>query len=299
MTKFELAPALDLQKVKSEISFKVTREKVFTEDEDRINKLAMTRYLPEGKKVLGLASPRREVIQYETIMDWVLEEFDRVGVNYKLQESSLIKKSDDLYQQYLFDLPVETPDNQDISAMLILKGSHIGTPLKIQMGTYRFVCSNGVTVGNTIDSFSLKAKDLNSLLTYNLKDEIARGMEKLKLVSTRYKELANEPMNQYLLDLFQEPVVPVALKKSMFEYLAKEGSGTKLVKRTIKNEDFLTSRIINDNIINGNSETIMRLNEPFSAWKLYNNATDIVTHETRSEVARTYYYNSISQLFSA
>jgi len=299
MTKFELAHSIDLKQARSEIDFDVFREEVFTEDADRVNKKAMTRMTTEGKKILGLVSPRREVMPYTDIMDWVIEEFDKTGPRFKLQESSLVSKSDNLFQQYLFDLDVETPDNQDVSAMLILKGSHIGTPLKIEMGTYRFVCSNGVTVGSTFDTISLKARDLNSLLDYNLKDEISRGMNGMVRVAARYKELGNEDMVEYLLTLLNDPVFPVALKKSMIEMLNFKGTTEGIMQRTVKNSDFLTMRLDGNTIVNGLSEPVSEIISPISAWGLYNNATEIATHQTRNATGRDYYYKAISKLFAA
>lgn len=300
MLDFNSAPSIDLRAARRDLDFDVVREDIFTEESDKVNKKAMIRYTEEGKKILGLVPVNREVIPYSTMMDWVTEEFDKTDIGFKLQESSLVGKSDNLFQQYLFDLKVGTPDDQKIAPMLILKGSQIGTPLKIEMGTYRFVCSNGVTVGQTLKTISLKAKDLNGLLSYGLKDEVARGMNGvMKFVSNRYLELGNEEMDNYLMNLFNDPVYPVALKKSMIEYLNKQGTTNQLVKRTIKNSDFLTMRFENNKIINGNSDAILEVTNPISAWALYNNATDIATHQTRNATGREYYYKAISELFTA
>jgi len=299
MLDFNSASSINLKVARQEIDFEVIREDVFTEDSDKVNKKAMTRFTGEGKKILGLVPLARQVIPYTDMMDWVTEEFDKTGLGFKLQESTLTGNADNLFQQYLFDLNVATPDNQEVSAMLILKGSQVGTPLKIEMGTYRFVCSNGVTVGQTLNTLSLKAKDINGLLSYSLKDDIAAGMDKLiRLVSGRYQELGNEEMDEYLLNLLNDPVYPVALKKSMIEYLNKQGTSTSLMKRTVKNSDFLTMRLDDGKLVNGKSEAILEIVNPISAWSLYNNATYIATHQTRNATGRDYYYKAISNLFA-
>ena len=297
---FQTMQALNLREVKNEISFSVEREDVFTEHDDRISKKAVTRFTPEGKKVLGLTSPKRQIIPYGDMMDWVVNEFDGLGIPFKLTESSLVKKSDDLFQNYVFGTPVDNPDGQNISPMLILRGSHVSTPLRIDMGTFRFVCSNGVMVGNTISSIVVKAKDLDGLLRFGLRDEIRHGMDAMTEVSKRYDELASEEMEGYLMSLLTEASVPVALKKGMVDHLSYKGTIEMQTTRNLKNNDFFSLRLHDDGaVVNKEGESIFQIQEKQSAWRLYNDATEISTHNARSESARSFFYKTISDVFVA
>lgn len=296
---FQNVIGLDVNQVKRDLSFSVNLEKVLTEQDDRISKNAVTRFTSEGKKVLGLVSPKRQIIPYSEMMDWVVGELDHVGVDYKLKESTLVKKSDDLFQQYLFNSPITNPDGLEISPMIILKGSHVSVPMKLDIGTYRFVCSNGALVGNTIKSISLKANDLDGLMRRSLRDEIAAGIDSMRKVSARYTELAGEDMIEYMMKLFNSPFVPVALKKSMMDFWSADGTLSLTTSKAVKNEDFVTLRLDGDILRNQDNENIFEISNKKSAWHLYNDTTDVATHTSRNELSRNHFYNVISTVFAA
>lgn len=296
---FQNVVGLDINQVKRDLSFSVNLEKVLTEQDDRIGKNAVTRFTPEGKKVLGLVSPKRQIIPYSEMMDWAIGELDHTGLDYKLKESTLVKRTDDLFQQYLFDSPIMNPDGLEISPMIILKGSHVSVPMKLDIGTYRFVCSNGALVGNTIKSISLKANDLDGLMRRSLRDDIAAGIDSMKKVSARYTELAGEDMIEYMMKLFNSPFVPVALKKSMMDFWSTEGTLTLLTDRVIKNNDFVSFRIDDDIVTNGDKVSIFEVSNKKSAWHLYNDTTDVATHTSRNGLTRNHFYNVISTIFAA
>jgi hypothetical protein len=296
---FDNFVGLDVNQVKRDLSFSVNLESVLTEQDDRISKNAVTRFTPEGKKILGLVSPKRKIIPYSEMMDWVVGEMDNLGVNYKLKESTLVSKSDNLFQQYLFDSPITNPDGLDISPMVILKGSHVSVPLKIDIGTYRFVCSNGALVGNTIKSISLKANDLDGLMRRSLRDEISAGIDSMTRISARYQELASENMMEYMMKIFNSPFVPVALKKSMMDFWAGDGTIVPLTQRTIKNNDFLAFKLDSDAILDLEGNPVLEVVNEKSAWNLYNDTTDVATHTSRNELTRNHFYNVISTVFAA
>lgn len=290
---------LDLSTIKKDLSFQVNLEKVFTQEDDRVSKNAVTRFSPDGKKILGLVSPRRRVIPYSEMMDWVVGELDHSGMDYKLIESTLVTKQDNLFQQYLFDTPIPNPDGQEISPMIVLKGSHVGTPLRVDIGTYRFVCANGALVGNTIKSIQLRANDLDGLRVYALRDSIRSGIDSMTEVSRRYTVLADEGMETYMFEMFNSPVVPVALKKAMFDFWQADGTLNVLTERTLKNDSFLTMSLDGNMIVDYGKDNVAEILEPKSAWTLYNDATEVATHSARNVTAQNMYFNAISKVFSA
>lgn len=295
---FQNVVGLDINQTKRDLSFSVNLESVLTEQDDRISKNAVTRFTSEGKKVLGLVSPKRQIILYSEMMDWVVGELDHVGVEYKLKESTLLKKTDNLFQQYIFDSPITNPDGLEISPMIILKGSHVAVPMKIDIGTYRFVCSNGALVGNTIKSISLKANDLDGLMRRSLRDEISAGIDSMRKISARYTELAGEDMIEYMMKIFNSPFVPVALKKSMADFWVGDGTLASLSNKTLKNEDFISLKA-DGSFINSSNNGIFEISNKKSAWHLYNDTTDVATHTSRNELTRNHFYNVVSDVFVA
>lgn len=295
---FQNVVGLDINQTKRDLSFSVNLESVLTEQDDRISKNAVTRFTSEGKKVLGLVSPKRQIILYSEMMDWVIGELDHVGVEYKLKESTLLKKTDNLFQQYLFNSPITNPDGLEISPMIILKGSHVAVPMKIDIGTYRFVCSNGALVGNTIKSISLKANDLDGLMRRSLRDEISAGIDSMRKISARYTELAGEDMIEYMMKIFNSPFVPVALKKSMADFWVGDGTLASLSNKTLKNEDFISLKA-DGSFINSSNNGIFEISNKKSAWHLYNDTTDVATHTSRNELTRNHFYNVVSNVFVA
>lgn len=295
---FQNVVGLDINQTKRDLSFSVNLESVLTEQDDRISKNAVTRFTSEGKKVLGLVSPKRQIILYSEMMDWVIGELDHVGVEYKLKESTLLKKTDNLFQQYLFNSPITNPDGLEISPMIILKGSHVAVPMKIDIGTYRFVCSNGALVGNTIKSISLKANDLDGLMRRSLRDEISAGIDSMRKISARYTELAGEDMIEYMMKIFNSPFVPVALKKSMTDFWVGDGTLASLSNKTLKNEDFISLKA-DGSFINSSNNGIFEISNKKSAWHLYNDTTDVATHTSRNELTRNHFYNVVSDVFVA
>ena len=171
--------------------------------------------------------------------------------------------------------------------MIILKASHVSIPLRLEIGTYRFVCANGALVGETIKSISVRANDLDGLLKNNLKDEISRGIDDMRKVSARYQELANEPMEAYMNELFQSLLVPLSLKKAMLEFWISDNTIAMTDVQKMKNADFISNDLVGPAV---NSK---------SAWSLYNDVTDVVTHSSKNESNRNFMYNVISKVFAA
>lgn len=296
---FNSVNGLDINQVKKDLSFSVSLENVFTQEDDRVSRNAVTRYSPDGKKILGLVSPRRKIIPYSEMMDWVVGELDNVGVNYKLLESTLVSKADNLFQQYLFDTPITNPDGQEISPMIILKASHVGMPLKLDIGTYRFICANGAMIGNTIKSIKLRANDLDGLMRHQLREEISASVDAMTKVSARYNELAMDGMEEYMLNLFNLPTVPVSLKKAMFEYWGAKGTLQVLDDKNLKNESFLTMQLDDSVIMDFEGKAIAEVITTKSAWDLYNDATEVATHAAKNVTSQNIYFNSISNIFAA
>jgi hypothetical protein len=299
MQVFDDVNGLDLISIKKDLSFPVKKERTHTEDDMRVNKDAVIADFGGEPEILGLVSTKRNIIPYSDVMDWVVSVFDRVGVSYKLRESTLAGKSKNLFQSYIFDTEVANPDGQDISPMFLLRSSHVGSPLHFDIGTYRFVCSNGVTVGKTLNSIRLKARDLDGLMTHDLLDDIKLSLDSMLSVSKRYQELADESMQSYLSEFLAAPFVPVAFKKLMIDTLSSQDIIENKFEGVIKGNDFLGMRLVGSSYQNRGGAELLKINQDISAWDLYNTGTEISSHQTRNVQARDWFNRSLSEIFVA
>ena len=125
MNHFETIPGLNLEKEKTEIDFSLLRENLLSE-ESHVDSNQDLLIREDTKQKLGIISKKRNLLPFSQIMDWVVNEFDRSGVSFKLKSSSLSKKSD-LFQDYVFDTKLDTPDGLEISPRAIVKASYVGS----------------------------------------------------------------------------------------------------------------------------------------------------------------------------
>ncbi len=299
MEAFNDVQGLDIRQVKEEVSFPVTKETVHTEEDMRVNRDAVVSYQDGEKSILGLVPQKRQVIPYSEVVDWVTGVFDSVGVPFKLKESTLTGRSKNLFQSYLFNQEVDTPDSQDISPMFLLRSSYVGNPVQFDIGTYRFVCSNGAIVGNTLESIKIKAKDLDGLLTHDLLNDVKMSLDRMMSVSRRYQQLANEEMNSYLMEFFNAPFVSVGFKKAMVDYLEQKGVIEKRVNEVLKGNDFLSMRKSDQNLVLVKDEEAFKILEEKSAWDFYNLSTELSTHQSRNVHIRDWNNRAISEVFAA
>jgi hypothetical protein len=298
MNSFNEIMGLDLQKAKNEISFPVRKEHIFTEDNQLVNKNAIIDESNDDS-VLGLVSPKRGIIQYPQVMEWVTGVFDRVGTPYKLMESTFATRSKNLFQSYIFDASIDTPDGQNLSPMFLLRSSYVGSPLTVDLGTYRFVCSNGVTIGNTFKSIKVKGNDVEGLLTHDLLTEIRMSLENILKIGERYSTMFEEDMKDYLVNFFSSPRVPVAFKKLLLDRLVGEGTIQRSDEEVLKGEHFLSMNMSNNIIKPRGKDSELKIIEEKSAWDLYNTCTELSSHNTRNVSTRDWYNAAISEVFVA
>jgi hypothetical protein len=283
MTSFKDATSIDIEEAKKEIEFPVTRETAISENSHvDSNKDLLVR--GDTNQPIGIISKKRPLIPYGEIMNWMLDEFDGSGVDYKLRESVVTSKGD-LHQEYLFNQDINTPDGTDMSPLVIVKGSYIGKPLEIMFGTYRFTCSNGVIVGETIDSVTVSARESRDLLTMSLRDHIHDAFQNFSKVELQYDHLQTLEMSPMLLEMLTSEVVPLMIKKTLLQALADEGSVELLVDKIKRYH------------LEENLEDLYKVLQEKTAWDLYNVVTNIVSHRARSVNARTHQYQAISEFF--
>lgn len=239
---------------------------------------------------LGLISRKRTLIDHKEIAGWVLDELKRTQIPFKLRDYAVNKKGD-VYQEYVFDKGIDTPDGESMSPMLIAKQSYISTPLEIYMGTYRFVCSNGAMVGNTIESLKVKPNEMNGLLQTSLQNDLEFRLNRFSRVSEIYKDMGGQKFDEVLFQILISEVLPTMLKKQTLQLLADQGLVNILTEDTIKSPDFANETSVKA-LYNPTESS-----EALTGFFLYNLLTQITTHRARSATARVMQFNSVSNFF--
>lgn len=286
---FANSVGLNLMDVRKEVSFPILRENLISETHEvHAGKDSIVRQ--DSMETLGIISKRRGVLDYGTIMDWMVEEFDGSGISYKLNESVIDKKGN-LFQQYLFDMDMDNPDGESISPMAVIKASYVQKPLEISFGTYRFVCSNGAIVGNTLQQIQVSGREISDLLSHSIRDDIRFSLDNMNRVSKKYEQLKNESFKDYLDRIITSTSVPTGLKKSSLYKLSEDGT----LILTLEEDNL---KITGNDFKTKNPDTLYQIHHDKDAWSFYNDLTELSTHRSRSVNSRTANHRAISEVFA-
>lgn len=295
---------LDEQTVRNEISFPIEVEKVQSAVSNKVLNKSVLFNLNGGpnkndRVPIGFVSDRRKIIPYGDMMDMITTELSGI-TNYKIIESNIADKSFNVTQRYLLDHSIHNPDGQLLAPMLIVNYSYTGLPLSLELGTFRYVCSNGAVIKiDELEKISVRMHDLDSLYVQNLGNIIRRGLDNIDKISDVYAKLACEDWTPYLIKLLNSQDVTVAFKKSVMEYLIMNREASLMVKETVKNDTFLDLSLNGSSLVDSAGTEIYYIGSKKSAWNFYNDCTDISTHSSPSVSMRTRNDLSVSEIFVA
>ena len=310
MTKaisFEDFKGITKQEAKSNVSYSIELEKAVSDVTGvGVNKKAVFRTDAgddgNTKLLLGLVPESRNIIPYSEVTDWICNELDTAKVEYKILDSTVYGKRYGMQQRYLLEGAISNPDGYNLSPMLIVNSSYVGVPVALEMGTYRFICSNGAVVGgNVFERTKISARQLNDFGKLTVGDVIHRGLTRIVALTERYQELADEDYSSYLGAFLNCSDVDVEFKKNLIKYLYNTMFASPLTDRTLKNEDFIHSYIRDGKIYDGDSTPIIEIdtNKTKSAWELYNDATYLASHESSTIHIQNRMNHQISKVFAA
>jgi len=282
MQDFDSIQAVSVSDALKEASFPIERRPLITQSGHHSTEYSIVHRLDENID-LGLVKKSRPEIKHNDLIKWMIQDFEDAGLDYKLRDSVVMSKGD-LYQEYIFDKKVDTPDDSDMAPMALVKASYVDVPLEIFFGTYRFVCSNGVIVGETIDKIRISANTQN-LLQSSIKDEIKVRLGDFSEVSNLYNELQDETFNPYFELYLAETYLSAGYKKAVLQELEKNGN-VEVLKEKLKNPDF-----------QGDVTQLYNVLNEIDAWQFYNIVTNILTMKARSVGARSNVYHVASRIF--
>lgn len=259
----------------------------------------------DQKRLLGLIPENRPIVPYSEITDWIVSEIKNTGIDFKILDSVIMnEKKGSIQQRYVLDASISNPDGYVLAPMIILKSSYVGVPVSLEMGTYRFICTNGAVSGGTVfEREKITARRLHDFGEITVGDAIHRGLEKIVALTGRYQELDTEGWLPYFLGFLSSEKVDVEFKKQLVEFLKGENTIAPVnPSKTLKNEDFLGVYTVGENTIaNRDGVPILTFDDRKvkSAWDLYNDATDINSHKSSSFLIRDRVAHMISEAFVA
>jgi hypothetical protein len=277
-------PGLDLAVERKKIDFPVSRETQLSETHQFVsgfNRIAVPDPKNAGKTMpIGEVPITRPYLPYGETMDWVVKEFEEIGIPFKLRTSVIDRKNFNLYQEYLFDQDVTPPDGEGISPMVLVHSSYVkGSPLALYLGTYRFVCSNGAIVsagGKT--HLSVNTYNWGGIQNKGFHDDFRVAFDHYADVSAFYARLSDVPLSETVEDIFKPKLIPFCIRKKVIGQLEDEGfavintvsdqpDGEKF--KALKEEDLSTP-------------SLLSVSGDVSTWDVYNRFTDIGSKLTSS-----------------
>jgi hypothetical protein len=274
---FNEVPALDLVKARQQIAFPVNRETQLAENSKFVsgfNRISVPDSQIPGKLIsIGEVPVNRPHIPYAETMDWIVKEFEEIGVPFKLRTSVIDRKNYGMYQEYIFDQPVTPPDGEGIAPMVLVRASYTkGSPLSLLLGTYRFVCSNGaiVSAGGTT-GISVNSRNWGDLSANGFHDNFRMALDHYTEVAEFYGKLNSVALADTATEIFMPKLIPFCIRKKVVGQLEEIGAvsvnittdkpdGEKF--RALKEEDLLNPATIS-------------VNSDISAWDVYNRFTNI------------------------
>jgi len=155
----------------------------------------------DTKEPIGLVSNRYGLLHHKDVIDSLRKSLSKHEYTEKI---SLGKNGAHLFSEYtLPKLRFEVKKGDDVSLRFIAKNSYDGTKsFQLIMGAFRFVCDNGLVVGN--EFFSLSRKHIES--DKPLKDVLALDT----LVSQLSEDFSSKTIPQFK-KMIQTPVQPTKL----------------------------------------------------------------------------------------
>jgi hypothetical protein len=274
---YDGVPALDLAKARQQIGFPVTRETQLAENSKFISGFSrifvQDDQIPNKLIPIGEVPVSRPYLPYAETMDWIVKEFQEIGISFKLRTCTIDKKNYGMYQEYIFDQLVTPPDGEGIAPMVLVHASYTkGSPLSIFLGTYRFVCSNGaiVSVGDKT-GISVNSRNWGDLSDRGFHDDFKEAFDHYTDVSKFYAKLNSVPLSETAGEIFTPKLIPFCMRKKVVGQLEEIGAvsvnittdrpdGEKF--KSLKEEDLLNPAAVS-------------VNSDISTWDVYNRFTNI------------------------
>jgi len=279
---FFVTEELDLTKARTQIKLPVFRENMITVKNNipSSNQMVLLK-IDKELKPLGEVKATRPFIPHEELTDWLYEEFSKLGVEFKLRVSNLHQNAFSLLQQYLFNIDIDTPDNQGISPLVYVKNSFVtGSVFELHFGTFRYICTNGAIHTEEITHITANSKNWKSLRTNGITGTFNKAFVSYRNVSDFFRFLYSMPLSDKVVKLFSPGLLPLGLRKRILASLELSNDITvnidtprkrvKTKSRYLREADFVNIR------------KVVSFTGDLSMWDMYNRFTNYTSTQIES-----------------
>jgi hypothetical protein len=261
--------------------FPVDREKLFRANGEYAGCDALINGITDKK--VAVVSEKYHLTTNARAMIFTEELLSKNGIEYELGKTDITPSGGRFFQEFRFpEMRFEVKNTSahdggvkdDYIPTIILKNSYDRTSaLDFTFGGYRFVCSNGMLLGQTVErikvahNYTPDFKEIGKRLLSGIESSV----ESFRI---RSNELNNTPSNWYLLPIFAE------LTQKMIEEIQILSKGGFAIER---DEDGKIQRVIDrDNM---------------SAYALMQLVTNVTTHKASSYRTSVSYQKKIANIF--
>ncbi|MCL2093965.1 MAG: hypothetical protein FWH12_07195 [Treponema sp.] len=231
----------------------------------------------------GEVSKDRPLITYIDAVDWLNDQLSKINLPTKLLISNLEGDGKALFQHYLFNEDMETPDGLAVYPSIILRSSIIGPrpALEVHFGAYRVICANGMVAshpGVKSSFFAVTPKNWKGLKNLDMRSFIHRSFDSLGNMSRRYNELNDSSLSEKKDDIFSEKQLPLSLRKNVISILEHSGHVDVNIKTNKKREPLMKASHLKEHHLSGEfiQDTVV-LRDDTSLWSVYNYFTNTVS----------------------
>ncbi len=275
--------ALSLQKTRADVKLPVIREKMISVEKKIPSSYQMVLFKSRNEvRPLGEVKADRPFILHEELMDWLCEEFDKFGIDFKLHKNQLHQGKFALFQQYLFNYDIGTPDRQKISPLVFIKNSFVGgSAFELHFGTFRYICTNGaIHTEKELSHITANSNNWKSLRQNGLIGTFERAFAAYKNVSGFFRTLHDMSFTDKFEKLFSPGLLPIGLRKQVLASL--ELSEDIIVNiDTPKKKVKVKSRYLKEENLVQIRDTIS-VTGNLSMWDVYNRFTSYTSNQLAS-----------------
>lgn len=262
-------------------SFEIERKSLFTEDGEDSKKDLILR--KDNEEHLGVVNRNKEVIEYVTLLDWVGEVTDKIGIRPEWYHGYVGHSGRSLVSRWkLSALDLDDPDGHPIKGMMHLSADYLGGSPKISLGTYREVCSNGAITFKIAGR--IVVPNVISLNSPDLVDKVKYSIDQISFVSKEYRSMNQINGVEFLMFVLKLEELTYAFKNFIIEYFVTAGILSVLEKYS--KTDLMS-----------HPGSVVSVQKDFTKWDLYNAMTAIATHQMNSPSAQAMADVKIAKIF--
>ncbi|MDR1180099.1 MAG: hypothetical protein LBK44_06305 [Spirochaetales bacterium] len=285
------AQELDYNEERKKCLFEVKREKFLSEENGYISKNQLLSIkLPEMQEynILGEIPADRPLVRYENAVDWINEQLPGFNFKNKLVLSELEGKYHALFQQYLLNIYIDTPDKQKISPSIYLRASYYGPrpALEVHFGAFRYICSNGAIAsyqGVRESYIGINNRNWKGFDRLNLHSWLDRSLEGSTAISAVYRRLAAISLLDKQNEVFTRKALPIGLRKKVLGLLELSGNIEIDVESERKRPPRLKSVLLKEHHLQEDTiEKYVHVKNDIPLWDIYNDFTNSATESFSS-----------------